>query len=106
MITVTLKENAWLAKLAAKKLGQPSAAIVFGRTIYLYNVEKAPFICNKPWLRHEVAHVKQYEEHGFTKFILLYLIESIKNGYQNNRFERDARKQEKSDQILSGVAFV
>ncbi len=106
MITVTLKENAWLAKLAAKKLGHPSVAIVFGRTIYLYNVGRENFINNQRWLRHEVAHVKQYEKLGFIKFILLYLIEFVRNGYENNRYEIEARQKECDDQILSGVEFV
>ena len=106
MITVTLKENAWQAKLAAKKLGHTSAAIVLGRTIYLTSVERADFMSNRPWVRHEITHVKQYEEYGFLKFIVLYLIESMRKGYINNRFEVEARKMENDDQILSGVAIV
>ena len=106
MITVTLKENAWQAKLAAKKLGHTSAAIVFGRTIYLTCVERADFMSNRPWVRHEITHVKQYVEYGFLKFIMLYLVESIRKGYMNNRFEVEARKMENDDQILSGVAIV
>ena len=106
MIKVILKENAWQAKLAAKKLGHTSAAIVFGRTIYLYNVDKTNFIKNQSWLKHEIAHVNQYEELGLIKFILFYLIESMIKGYANNRFEVEARKMENDDQILSGVAIV
>ena len=106
MITVTLKENAWQAKLAAKKLGHTSAAIVFGRTIYLTCVERADFMSNRPWVRHEITHVKQYVEYGFLKFIMLYLVESMRKGYMNNRFEVEARKMENDDQILSGVAIV
>ena len=106
MITVTLKENAWQAKLAAKKLGHTSAAIVFGRTIYLTNVGRIDFMSNQPWVRHEVTHVKQYVEYGFLKFIVLYLIESMRKGYINNRFEVEARQMENDDQILSGVAIV
>lgn len=106
MIIITLKENAWQAKLAATKLGYKSAAIVFGKTIYLCNVSKFSFLNNKTWLRHEVAHVKQYEQIGFVKFLLLYLVESIKHGYERNRFEVEARALEKDDQILVGVDFV
>ena len=106
MITVTLKENTFLAKIAAKNLGHSSAAIVFGRTIYLYNVDRTNFIKNQSWLKHEIAHVKQYEKLGLIKFILLYLIELMIKGYANNRFEVEARQKESDDQILSNVVFV
>lgn len=106
MISISVKENAWQAKLAAFILGYHCIAIVFGKTIYLCNTNRADFINNKNWLRHEVAHVKQYEELGFIQFLLLYILESVRHGYQQNRFEREAKAMENDDQILSGVCFV
>jgi hypothetical protein len=56
-------------------------------------------------VRHEVAHVKQYQEMGLLPFLTLYLTETIKKGYQNNRFEVEARQKEKDSSILSGFYF-
>jgi len=42
-------------------------------------------------IMHEERHVQQYLERK-TKFHWSYLLESIKNGYRDNRYERDARK--------------
>ncbi len=67
-------------------------AMVIGNTIHLYNTSKAEFLSNKRWLRHEVAHVYQWLEHGKFRFIISYLLESFNKGYQDNRFEIEARK--------------
>lgn len=43
-------------------------------------------------LLHELVHVAQYEENGGIKhFIPLYIDALIKDGYVENRFEREAR---------------
>jgi hypothetical protein len=86
-----IKENSWIAKLAAKKLRSNNAAIVIGKTIHLYNVLKEDFLSDKEWVKHEICHIRQFEEHGFFPFILMYLWESIKNGYHKNKFEAEAR---------------
>jgi hypothetical protein len=91
---IRVKENSWVAKLAAKKLHAPSAAIVLGRTIHLHNVTKPQFLKNEKWLKHELCHVRQYEKNGFLIFIVKYLIESFKKGYFNNKFEVEARRAE------------
>ena len=38
-----IKENSWIAKLAAKKLQSDNVTIVIGRTIHLHNVSKEFF---------------------------------------------------------------
>ncbi len=100
---VYVKENSYLAKLAARRLKTTQVAIVFGNVIYLWNVSKNDFIQNTSWLRHEVAHVHQYKQYGFTRFILLYLLEASRNGYKNNRFEIEAREREKDLGVLENV---
>ena len=74
-------------------------AMVLGRTILLYDTTKAEFLSNKKWLRHELAHIKQFQQHGYLLFLLKYAIESWKNGYYNNRFEKEARKAEDDESL-------
>ncbi len=94
-----------MAKIAARKLDSPSMAMVIGKTIHLHNATKESFLKNKRWVRHEVAHVKQYARLGVLRFIFLYLLETFNKGYENNSFEVDARKKERDLSILSEVHF-
>ena len=103
MISVTIKENSWMARIAARKLKEKKVAMVVGRTIHLHNTSKSEFLLNKRWLRHEIAHVKQYKKFGLLKFLFLYLMESFNNGYSNNRFEIEARTKERDLTILEGI---
>ena len=94
MIDYSIKENSWIAKFAAIKLQSQQAAIVIGKTIHLYNTSKKQFLLNERWLKHELCHVKQFQENGYVIFITKYLWESIKHGYCNNKYEVEARKAE------------
>ena len=96
MIEYSIKENSWIAKLAALKLGSKKVAIVIGKTIHLHNTSTEEFLKDVRWVKHEFCHVKQFKQNGFFTFIAKYLWESIKNGYFNNRFEVEAREAEKS----------
>jgi hypothetical protein len=69
-------------------------AIVFGTTIHLWNISKADFLKNNRLVRHELQHVRQYRQQGFVRFLFLYLLESLRKGYYNNRFEAEARRAE------------
>lgn len=91
---IRVKENSWLAKIAAAKLRSSSVAIVIGNTIHLYNTTQEDFLQNQRWLKHELCHIRQYKQHGFLLFIGKYLWQSIKNGYHNNPFEVQARAAE------------
>ncbi|MEP6926835.1 MAG: DUF4157 domain-containing protein [Ginsengibacter sp.] len=91
---VNIKENSWIAKLAAKKLKTKNVAIVIGSTIHLYNVTKEQFIKDEKWVRHEVCHLKQFKKHGHLLFVLKYLWESMRHGYHKNKYEEEARKAE------------
>ncbi len=96
-IKFRIKENSWVAKIAAWKLGTRAVAIVIGHSIHLHNTTKQEFLSNKTWLLHELCHVRQYQQHGFFGFIAKYIWESIKNGYYNNKFEVEARNAEQAD---------
>jgi hypothetical protein len=78
---------------------------VIGRTIHLHNATKEQFLKNQRWLRHEVRHLRQFQEHGFIPFIFLYLLESLKKGYRNNKYEVEARLSENDDTIVTGIIF-
>ena len=89
-----IKENSWIAKMAANKLHSESVAIVLGKTIHLYHVSKDDFLKNEKWVKHEMCHLQQYKRYGFFPFIFKYLWESLKVGYQKNKFEAEARNAE------------
>lgn len=89
-----IKENSWLAKIAAFKLRSRSVAMVLGKTIHLHNVSKEDFLNDSRWLNHELCHIQQFKEHGYFLFIVKYLWESLRKGYYNNRFEAEARAAE------------
>ena len=90
----TIKENSWLAKIAAKKLGTQNVAMVLGKTIHLYNVSATDFLKDETWVKHELCHIKQFKEHGYFMFLIKYLYESMKHGYYNNKYEVEARAAE------------
>jgi hypothetical protein len=89
-----IKENSWIAKLAAKKLRSENVAIVIGKTIHLHHVSKENFLKNKKWVMHEMCHINQFKKYGFFNFIFKYLWESLRHGYYNNKYETEARKAE------------
>lgn len=92
-----IKENAFIAKLAAKKLKSDSMAITIGETVYLYNTTKEAFLSDRKWLRHEMQHVKQFQQYGLVRFVVLYVWESIRKGYYNNKWEVEARAAEENE---------
>ena len=91
---VRIKENSWIARIAAKKLNARTAAIVVGNTIHLHNTTKIDFLLNERWVKHELCHIAQFRQYGLFNFIVMYLWESLKNGYHKNKFEVAAREAE------------
>ena len=87
-----IKENSWLAKIAAKKLKTDSVAMVLGKTIHLHNTSKTSFLNDERWLKHELCHIRQFKQYGYFNFVVRYLWESLRKGYYNNRFEVEARE--------------
>ena len=97
MINHRITENSFIARIAAWKLGTPRVAIVIGTTIYLFGATREAFLSDPRWVKHELCHVRQFSDHGFVPFIAMYLIESILNGYYNNKYEVEARMAEIGD---------
>lgn len=89
-----IQENSILARLAAKKLKQPKIAMVLGNKVLLSGVSKSEFLGDEKWVKHEMAHILQFKQHGFLCFIVKYLLESARNGYYHNKFEIEARAAE------------
>ena len=96
MKEVRIKENSLLARIAAYKLKIKQCAIVINSTIYLHNTSRENFMANRKWLLHELKHVEQYQRYDAIRFILLYLYETVRRGYHNNRFEVEAREAEEN----------
>jgi len=95
-MNLNIRENSWIAKLAAKKIQSKNVAIVVGNTIHLYNVTKQQFLQNEKWVKHEVCHLQQFKKNGNFVFVFKYLWESIRHGYYNNKYETEARKPEEA----------
>lgn len=102
---VRLKENSWIARIAAYKLRCNRVALTLGQTIHLHNTTQADFLKDTGWVCHELKHVEQFRQYGLCNFIFRYITESIRKGYYNNRWEVEARLAEKDHQILDGVIF-
>lgn len=103
---IRIKEESLFARIAARKLKCHAVAAVFGSTIHLWNVSRESFLKRTPWVVHEVEHVRQFRRYGYLWFPVLYLWESARKGYDNNRFEVEARLAEKDLQRLNGVELV
>ena len=91
-----IKENSWLAKIAAKKLRSKNVAMVLGSIIHLYGVTKDEFLQDEKWVKHELCHVQQFHDHGHFIFLIKYVWESIYKGYHNNKYEVAARAAEEA----------
>ncbi len=89
-------ENSIFARLARYILKSENVAMVLGKTIHLSGVDRKTFLSNPKWLAHEMAHIRQFKKYGFSLFLYLYLIESLKNGYFNNKYEVEARAVEEN----------
>ena len=69
-------------------------ALTLGRSIHLHNAGVDEFLADRRWVLHELKHVEQFKRHGFWLFLLLYLLECLRKGYHDNRFEVEAREAE------------
>lgn len=105
MHKINIKENSFIAYLASQKLKTSTCAIVIGKTIYLHNCSRSNFLSNLVWLRHELKHVEQYQQHGLLIFIVKYIAYSIRHGYENNPFEIEARLAEHDEILTTKYAF-
>lgn len=67
----------------------PAAAVTLGRTILV----RPGTSVTARLVRHELAHVGQWERHPVT-FPIRYVAAHIRHGYRENPFEREARAAE------------
>lgn len=100
MTEIKIRTNSWLARLAAAKLGVHSCALTYGRCIYLHNASIQELKQDVAWYRHELAHIKQFQQNGILLFTLKYLWYSIRYGYSKNPFEIEARQAETDERIV------
>jgi hypothetical protein len=84
-------EKSVFARIARLVLKSSNVAMVLGKTIHLSGVDRNTFLKDEGWVAHELCHIRQFSEHGFYRFLWLYLKESIKVGYFNNKYEIEAR---------------
>ncbi|RNI25991.1 hypothetical protein [Rufibacter latericius] len=84
-------EQSPFARIARWVLKTSNVAMVLGKTIHLSGVSKEIFLQDTPWVAHELCHVRQFQEHGYLRFLWLYFVESLRVGYYNNKYEVEAR---------------
>lgn len=76
-----------LPRIAGWLLGAPHVAgIVLGRTVWL---DPSAAIHDVGLLLHEIRHVQQFRSVPW--FALRYAWQTVRNGYERNRYEVDAR---------------
>jgi len=102
---VKIKENSWQARLAAKYLKTKAVALVLGKTIHLWGVDRAYFLNDARWVKHELVHIAQFKKYGRIKMTVLYLLETIRKGYHKNKFEIEAREGENKSAELANIEF-
>lgn len=84
-------ERSVFARIARLVLKSSNVAMVLGNTIHLSGVDRNAFLKDEGWVAHELCHIRQFREHGFFRFLWLYLKESMRVGYYNNKYEIEAR---------------
>lgn len=88
---VALVRGRWVPALGGRLSGMagPAAAVTLGSTIVVH--PDAPV--SDRLLRHELVHVRQWSRRPLA-FPLLYVLEHVRHGYRNNRYEVEARAEE------------
>jgi|GEM_PF-576163 len=104
-IRVRIRQDAWLAKMACKCIRQKDVALTLFKTIYLSHSTAGHFLANQRWVAHELAHVRQFMTYGKLRFLVMYLMESLRRGYYQNKWECEARAQEDKAEILQDFYF-
>ena len=87
--TVRIHPNSFIGRLARNINHTDRYAVTIGGNIFI-SCPLDTFITNKNWVRHELAHVRQYKYFGLGGFLKRYLWFSLLHGYYNNPFELEA----------------
>ncbi|RYD53063.1 MAG: 2TM domain-containing protein [Sphingobacteriales bacterium] len=93
---LSIRENSWLARIAARRLRSGNVAMVIGRTIHLHGVSATEFLASPSWVAHELEHIRQYKRYSTIGFLLRYGYYSFRNGYYQNPLEVAARVAEQN----------
>ncbi len=87
---VSVRAGRWIPVIGGVlgRMRGPAAAVTLRRTIVVHPGARL----TRRLLRHELAHVRQWEEDPL--FPLRYTAETLRRGYTENRYEREARSAE------------
>jgi len=94
---VRVVENSAIAKIVGKIKREEIYAITFGKTIFV-SCKKEDFFAQEWWVKHELAHVRQYEKHGIVRFLALYIYYAVFHPKSVNPFELEAEAAEHSSE--------
>ena len=95
---IRIVQNSRLAKLVGRMSGERGDfAVTIGKTIFV-SCKGEEFLARPWWVKHEFEHVRQYEKHGILGFLQLYLFYSMRYGYYEIPFEKNAVEAEFSDE--------
>jgi len=102
---IRIRQNSWIAKVASWCIKEKDVAFTLFKTIHLSQSTPRVFLNNQRWVAHELTHVRQFATYGNLRFIFMYLSESLRNGYYNNKWEVEARAEEDCVEILQDYYF-
>ena len=95
--SVRLRRGGLLVRVAGWLIGHRTAAgITLWRTVIVAPDERP----SAGLLLHELRHLQQFQEDRL--FPLRYLLETLRRGYTNNRYERDAVRFARERLTVSG----
>ena len=80
------KYNHWIPQLIRQGAITLYPFILFARSQSALSREDY----TRDLFKHEYIHVEQVRKMGWLKFYFLYLVESAKNGYRQNKYEVEA----------------
>ena len=86
------KYNSKFASAIGNLYGESKWAITTSGKTTRYSVPKESVTAK--WRRHENTHKNQFIKYGWIPFVLMYIWETVKNGYYNNKYEVEAREKE------------
>lgn len=90
---VSLRRARWIPALGGRLSGmrRPASAVALGRTIVVHPTA----VLTDRLLRHELAHVRQWQRNPVL-FPILYVWNHFRYGYRENPFEVEARNAEQT----------
>jgi hypothetical protein len=91
---VVVRTGRWIPAIGGWLSGHtgPAAAVALGRTIVVH----PGVVLTQRLLRHELAHVRQWQARPFT-FPLRYTWQHMRHGYRANPYEVEAREAESTE---------